>query len=151
MTNEEILHDMYKMAIKYCPEPKEHERCNVKVTKRKTKFDIDYDKINELIKTLKPKRAILLRLYDHSSKNYHEDVDLVIKAYAHFNRKLFSMKVFYVNSAGKTIHPILVEHMGRSHELQANHESVEYGMRFQMQKSIDKILQMCHEHFYGEK
>ena len=35
---DDVLHDMYHMAIKYAPEPKEHEKYNVKVTKRKTKY-----------------------------------------------------------------------------------------------------------------
>ena len=150
MTND-VLHDMYHMAIKYAPEPKENEKYNVKVTKRKTKFDIDYDKINEMIKTLKPKRAIRLRLYDHSSKNYHEDVDLVIKAYTHFNRKLFSMKVFYVNNKENIIHPMMVEYMGRPYEAEFIANSTQFGMKKNMNEAIAKILSMCHKHFYVKK
>lgn len=146
MTKEQVK--MLIMAIKYCSKQREDEKFDI--NKRNTCFDIDYDKINKMIKDLKPKQSLLLQLFDHSVKKYHEDADVVIKVYQLYSKIQFSMKVFYINSAENTIHPMYIGFRGHSYELEFNHNSTKFGMEHRMQAAIDKIHHMCREHFYGK-
>lgn len=141
----DMVHEMWVMITRYCPNHKSFRQYNL----RKTKDDhIDFHEVNTLIRHLKPKQAIVLRFYDYADIRFKEDAYVVIKSYKQFSKRRFSMKVFYTNSYKKAIFPMMIECLGHSYELTYNDDSVQYGMRWHIRNAIENALHMCYTHIY---
>lgn len=141
----DMVHDMWVMISKYCPNHKSFRQYNLRKDKD---VHIDFHEVNTLIRHLKPKQAIVIRFYDYADARFKEDAYVVIKSYTQFTKRRFSLKVFYNNSYENEIQPMMVECLGHSYELKYNDESSKHGMRWYIRNAIENTLHMCYTHIY---
>ena len=141
----DMVHEMWVMISKYCPNHKSFRQYNLRKDKD---VHIDFHEVNTLIRHLKPKQAIVIRFYDYADVRFKEDAYVVIKSYTQFTKRRFSFKVFYSNSYENEIQPMMVECLGHSYELKYNDESSKHGMRWYIRNAIENTLHMCYTHIY---